>query len=69
MESQEQQILNYMKQGNRITPAAAYHKFGCLALHSRISDLRQKGFNVDDERVKGKRYKEYYFKKHDWGQK
>lgn len=38
--SQNDDILKYMLDYGSITPKEAYAEFGCLALHSRISDLR-----------------------------
>ena len=34
------------KQGLSITPAQAYERYGCLALHSRAAEARDKGFDV-----------------------
>ena len=61
IESQNQAITSWMKRGHSITCLQAFRKFGCAALHSRISDIR-KQYQVDDEWVKigGKRFKKYY---------
>ena len=61
--SQSQQILEYMKAGNGITPLDALHKFGCLRLGARIYDLKRDGHKivtaiVQDERT-GKSYARY----------
>lgn len=40
-------ILAHLQAGNTLTPAEAYSKFGTLALHSRIAELRERGFPID----------------------
>lgn len=40
--SQDQQILDYMLDGNKITPLEALHRFGCMRLGARIYDLQRK---------------------------
>lgn len=48
--SQNDDILKYMLDHGSITPREAYAEFGCLALHSLISDLRNKyGIRIDDK--------------------
>lgn len=42
MSSQCNLILRYLEAGNTLTPLEAFEKFGTLALHSRISELREK---------------------------
>ena len=42
-------ILAHLEAGNTITPAEAYAKFRTLALHSRIAELRRKGYRIDGE--------------------
>lgn len=44
-------ILEYMEQGNSITPLEALGKFGCFRLASRISELRERGVNNDVKKV------------------
>ena len=39
-ESQNRQILAYLKNGGRITSLEALKMFGCMRLASRINDLR-----------------------------
>tara|TARA_R100000742_G_C4176792_1_gene13244 strand:- start:36 stop:242 length:207 start_codon:yes stop_codon:yes gene_type:complete len=41
-QTQNYQILNYLKKGKTITQVEAYHKFGCWRLSARIFDLRKK---------------------------
>ena len=51
--SKTKQILEYMQQGNTITPLEALRKFGCLRLTSRIWDIEQlTGIRPKRERVK-----------------
>ena len=54
-------ILEFMRQHGTITPAEAYERLGCLALHSRISELRGKGYAISTKiRTRGKaRWGEY----------
>ena len=60
--TQNQNILNHMKNGGKITPLQAYFNFGCLRLAARIQDLENKGHKIDNEWVKeGKvRFKRYW---------
>jgi hypothetical protein len=51
--SQTKQILDYLNQGNKITPLDALRKFGCFRLTSRIWDIeRLTGIRPKRERVK-----------------
>lgn len=71
MDSQNQQILDYMKSGKSITPLEALNKFECFRLASRISDLKQKGipissemtYKYDDNGKVIKKYKTYWIAK------
>lgn len=55
-------ILEHLEAGNTITPAEAYAKFGTLALHSRIAELRADGWNIVMvmRSANGKRWGEYH---------
>ena len=44
--SQCTQILEHLKAGNTLTPNEAYLRFGTLALHSRVAELRERGYAV-----------------------
>ena len=59
--SQCNYILAYLRAGNTLTPAIAYEKFGSLACHSRIAELRERGHNIPCTiRTRdGKRWGEY----------
>ena len=46
-ETQEQKILKYMKDKGSITAVDAIREFGCMRLASRISDLRESGYNIE----------------------
>lgn len=41
-ESQNKAILDHLNKGGKITSLEAWIAFGCSALHSRISDLRNR---------------------------
>ena len=45
-ESQNHQILQYLQNGNKITPIEALNLFGCFRLGARIWDLREKGNDI-----------------------
>ena len=44
--SQCNHILAHLRAGHTLTPAEAYERFGSLALHSRVAELRERGYNV-----------------------
>ena len=52
MDSQEKQILDYLKTGAGITPLEALHKFQCFRLGARIFGLKKKGYLVQSEMIK-----------------
>jgi hypothetical protein len=60
--TQNEQIAEYLKQGNRITALEALSRFRCLRLASRVSELKEKGYNIQSETIhdNGKHYSEYY---------
>lgn len=59
--SQCEQILSVLITGRTITPVQAYERFGCLALHSRIAELREAGHRIACQIVtaNGKRWGQY----------
>ena len=61
MKSQNKQILEYLKNGNSITPIEALNLFGSFRLGARIFDLKEKGHKIDTELVKDgrKKYAKY----------
>ena len=60
--NQQQQILNYLREGNAVTPLLALERFGCMRLAARVSDLRQRGHKIETRMKKAndKVYAEYY---------
>lgn len=44
--TQADKVLAYLQAGHGITPKMAYEMFGCLALHSRIAELRDRGHDI-----------------------
>lgn len=59
--SQNDGIINYLKQGKKLTPIKALNKFGCFRLSARIFDLKQMGYNIICTNVSknGKHFAEY----------
>ena len=53
--TQSNQILEYMRQGNSITPLEALNLFGCMRLDARIYALSQAGHVIHREMVHDKR--------------
>ncbi len=45
-ESQTDQVLAMLQSGMIVTPASIYEQTGSLAGHSRISELRDRGFDI-----------------------
>ena len=65
MKSQEEEILNYLKEGNSITPLEALKQFGCFRLGARIYELKARGYNIEMqlcEVMGGKHVAEYRMK-------
>jgi len=61
--SQKQRILQWMLEGNTITPLEALNKFGCLRLGARIADIKEMGYLVQSRFVSTptqKKVKQYY---------
>ena len=62
METQKKQILEYLKEGNKLTPILALKRFGCFRLSARIYELRREGHPIKSDLVKiGKKYVGSYF--------
>lgn len=62
-ESQVTRLFNYLMTGARIACKDAYRRLEIADLRSRISDIeREYGITVQRERVKGKKYNEYFLK-------
>ncbi|WP_100137869.1 helix-turn-helix domain-containing protein [Snodgrassella alvi] len=58
--TQTSQILEYLKDGNSITPLDALRKFGCMRLGARIYDLRQDGHVINTRMVKDEKSRRRY---------
>ena len=60
--SQTDRILAHMEAGNTVTPAVAYELTGSLACHSRIAELRARGYHISKvmRSGNGKRWGEYF---------
>lgn len=52
-------VLKHILEHGSITPAEAYRKYGILALHSRISDLRNTYLIPIDTKIKTKKGKHW----------
>jgi hypothetical protein len=75
LQSQNSAILEYLKAGHTLTSLEAWARFGCSALHSRCSDLRNKMHEPIGDRwvtIKGmdasgnpvsKRVKSYFYQR------
>ncbi len=60
--SQNEKILEHLKNGNTITPLEALERFGCMRLGSRINDLREDHIiETENEENGGKRYARYRY--------
>lgn len=59
--TQAARILDYLRQGHRLTPLQSLNMFGCMRLASRISELKKAGHQIAVEIVTNgkKRYAEY----------
>lgn len=44
-------ILAYLQDGNRLTSLEALKLFQCMRLASRIHDLRDRGYDIKNERI------------------
>jgi hypothetical protein len=59
--SQTTAIIQYLEDGNRLTPLLALRLFGCMRLSARIYDLREMGYGIKTKLVtrRDKTYAEY----------
>jgi len=49
--SQEKSVLEYLQNGNTITPLEALNMFGSLRLAALIHTLKSKGFDIRSEMI------------------
>lgn len=60
--SQSERILDYLAEGNTLSPAEAVVRFKCMRLAARIQDIKSWGIDVQTEMRKddnGARYARY----------
>ena len=62
-QTQNLQILGYLKKGKPITPLEALEKFGCWRLSARIYDLR-KNYIIETINITNndKTYSQYFYR-------
>lgn len=63
--SQNNSILEYLKQGNSITALEALNSFQCMRLASRMNDIKNMGYEVCSQMVdlpSGKRVASYWLR-------
>lgn len=51
MATQHDDILNYLRKYGTITPWQAFYDLGITKLATRISELRQAGYNIGKRRI------------------
>ena len=58
----DERILDYMKQGNKISQWDCYELFNYTRLSATIFNLKKEGYEIKDEWVKNnkKKYKRYW---------
>lgn len=58
-----QMIINHLKKGHTITQRSALLDYGIMSLPRRITDLKEKGFNIvsvmEHNKLTGQRYARY----------
>lgn len=52
--TQNERVLEHLKEKGGITHLEAMHEYGICRLASRIADLREKGVKIKREMVRGK---------------
>ena len=61
-------ILEYLKQGHKLTPLEGLQLFGTMRLGARVWDLRKQGYNIQSWIIKGdnnKHWAEYHLIQHE----
>lgn len=57
------QLLNALKQGEKLTPLTALQRFQCFSLSQRMGELKRSGWPIRSQMVKvnsGKKVAEYW---------
>lgn len=59
--TQNESILQHLRNGKPLNPLQALNNFGCFRLASRIKNLRDKGHHIESKRVTvgGKTFAQY----------
>ena len=58
--TQQEMVLDYLKQGLELSPLKALNMFGCFRLGAIIHTLRREGYNITTKiNPKGKKYAIY----------
>lgn len=52
--TQHEMILEYMRRFGSIDPQQAYFDIGCMKLATRVSELKDRGYNIVSETVRSK---------------
>ena len=52
--TQNERILRHLRDNGSITPLDALSEYGIMRLASRISDLRNRGYDISREMVQGR---------------
>ena len=50
--NQTEQILNYLRTGQSLTPLECLNRFQCFRLGARIWDIKKMGYKVETELVR-----------------
>lgn len=56
--TQKEEILQYMRDFGWITPMESIHQIGCTKLATRISELIRDGYEIENETVHYKNWRE-----------
>lgn len=61
MNTQNKEILNFLREGNEVNPLLALERFGCMRLAARIQELRSRGHKIKTtiKKANGKKYASY----------
>ena len=62
--TQNQLILEHLKEHKTINPIQALELFSCFRLGARIYNLKQDGYQIETKRKKNNKYGNYYAEYH-----